>query len=43
MKVMMIYFVHMKLVTLCVGEDFCEKYSQKVKKYAPKNITAMQF
>ena len=28
----------MKLVTLCVGEDFCEKYSQKVKKYAPKNI-----
>lgn len=28
----------MKLTTLCVGKDFCEKYSQKIKKYAPKNI-----
>ena len=28
----------MKIVTLCFGKNFCEKYSQKIKKYAPKNI-----
>jgi len=28
----------MKICSVSVGKDFCEKYSQKIKKYAPKNI-----
>lgn len=28
----------MKICTVSVGKDFCEKYSQKIKKYAPTNI-----
>lgn len=28
----------MKICSLSVGKDFCEKYSQKVREHAPKNI-----
>ena len=28
----------MKICSVSVGKDFCEKYSQKIKNYAPKNI-----
>ena len=28
----------MKICSVSVGKDFCEKYSQKIKKYAPKDI-----
>lgn len=28
----------MKICSVSVGKDFCEKYSQTVKKFAPKNI-----
>ena len=28
----------MKICSVSVGRDFCEKYSQRVKQFAPKNI-----